>query len=406
MLYLLARRTFWAAVVVVTLLLGVSAASAQTTSAARVVPDSWRIVGLGSGMPGSAQSTCDWACKTQKTYAYYTGDAQCVNSSRFVKGYVGWNDTTTNVGNFYGSQLPSYLSNPAPGLNAQGKFNARCVCACHNGNGSDYTWPDGGQPLWQILGDAECPVVGQQLLASYSPATCSVPYGASGGSGAAGSCLSSLAQSIQLSVTLGAGQSATSIGAVCHQGCEYIFGSFQVSGNVMVGIAVGAGTACTANAAQGTGSPVYTTGSGGGGTSSGGGGLTSAQAADLAEVKVNTGRAASAAEATAARITPTDSTLEAEGAAIIASAGPASAATGSALADQLPQHTVDYGSIFSGFTVSLFGTGSCPAPLQLGDFRGTPLTFPLTIVCQWAQILSVFVVMGGAIGGFRIAMKV
>jgi hypothetical protein len=384
-------------------------------SDARITPNTWKVctslseTGCSTPNPSEAKATCTWYCQNYTT-------TECTGGGQQKRGYWEWNLTST--GTFPSTGTPG---TPA-GLNGNSHYYGRCACDCLNtatGSVSGMT----ASPAQYAFADASCGDSNEVLVASYYPASCTYPYGTSpSGVPPATSCSSKLGVAYKLATTTGAKT------MLCWQGCEYTTsGPWTTTSGVTTADFSGSGAGCVWNATNAD-SAAAPDGGGTGGGGSGGGEdtdlLTAILAAITALADAITGggvgdshdytgqmdrtadaseRAASAAESSyhALDMTAPD---EAEAASAAAEGAPANA-TEANLHAALPHSTVDFSSSSSGFTVNLFGTGSCPAPTYMFDYHGTPISFSYAIVCQLAIALSGIIVMAGAVTGFRVAMS-
>jgi hypothetical protein len=399
-------------------LIWLSCSSASAQSDARVVPDTWResVTTNCQTNPGDCKPTPDQVCGPFcQSQTGYQLAAACDPREFRVLHRFNYNDTTTDSGPYlhYNTRI-----NQVPiGLNAQSKFYGRCYCSCrHLTSGALY--PLVSTPLKQVFADAECPSSGQSVIPSFYPASCSGPSGGP----VAGSCVASFGASVQISTPLPTGVSAISLGAVCVNGCSYIYASVtEVAGNA-VGVGVGLGIACSGGATTGNPGTVYT-GGGGSGTSSGGG-LTTQQAADLAAVRTasessasrlasvvsETQRVATATEALASAVAPSSdplmSQLESEGTSLLAQGDRMRTVEGFATEAGIPSQTVDFSQAFSQFQVQLFGRpNSCHPSTPMFEWNGTTIHFHYNVICEYAGMIAALLIMASSVRGMAIVLN-
>jgi hypothetical protein len=313
------------------------------------------------------------------------------------------------------------------GLNASKKFYGYCRCLDTANNGFDlapgnyFTGCVLDAPSSLIRADHEC--TQGVAIAGYAPAVCYFD-GTTSQTNPASACLNTTGVSVYKMVAM---NGSTGVTNGCYTGCEYnppAAPSMVVVGGVSyaAGMFNGTGRACLPGANQlldvpsGTAMAATFATEGtqlankslleqirdkiGTSSSSGGGGSTSAG--------TNTGgdleRTAVAVESVASAVMPSNSAsaaaVQAEGEAAMAKN-----VTAAEVADSLPQETVNFGEALSGVTVSVFGAGSCPAPMQITTWNNQPVNFSFDIICQFATAISFLVVAAASFKGFQIAMK-
>lgn len=401
-------RLFFIALAVV---LAFASAARADTIPARVKPNSWRVpcTGPSASWPNEnvnpAPDNPDRACQTICQNRWNNNMNKATQDG--VKASVGW-------------YLP--MPNQNWGLNAQSKFYGDCRCFT---NGVEFTiLPteifSGCTVPYTLIADHECDQ--GTAVPSYYPASC---YFATGSTtqNPASVCLDKVGYSVFKMVVMNGTTSATK---GCFEGCEYNppMAPKMVATNgasYASGLFTGSGYACLPGTALLIDVPddvaiaaTYATESTqiqnknilqqirdkleAGLTTSGGSGSGGNTGGDLT-------RTATATEALAAAVAASGASaagVQAEGEQIINDGANVSK---SGVLDSLPQETVDISTAFTGVTVTAFGGGSCPAPVDMFEWNGAQAKFSFDLICEYAAYLGLLVIAAASIKGFTIAVR-